>query len=230
MSQPLTVTVWSDIGCPWATLALHTLHEAARARGAQVEVVHRNFPLELFNGRPTPARILDAEIVAIAGLLPQLHWQPWDAEPTTYPVTMLPAMEAVHAVAAHDGLPAGDQLDTALRAAFYQESRCISTHAVIVDVASHCPLVDADALADALATGASRGAVFDDWKTAKQIAVQGSPQVMTANGSLHNPGVTYHWTAPPGEGLPRLEAYDSGWADALLDGMGDELTAEGVDR
>lgn len=28
--DPATVTVWSDLSCPWATLALHTLARSAR--------------------------------------------------------------------------------------------------------------------------------------------------------------------------------------------------------
>lgn len=227
MPPQITLTVWSDIGCPWATLALHTLHDVARERGRDVRVIHRSFPLELFNARPTPARILDAEIVAIAGLLPRLRWQPWAADPATYPVTMLPAMEAVHAVADRDGVSAGDQLDTALRAAFYRDSRCISVHPVILDVASECPLVDTAALAAALAEGSGRRAVYDDWALAKRSAVQGSPHVISAGRALHNPGVTYHWTAPPGRGLPRLDAYDESWAIALLDdGEGEKVPRE----
>lgn len=169
MSPRFPVVVWSDIGCPWATLALHTLRDAARVRGVELAVTHRNFPLELFNAWPTPARILDAEIVAIAALIPELDWHPWSSEPATYPVTMLPAMEAVHAVADHDGLAAGDdEYDSALRAAFYRESRCISVHAELLEVASQCPLVDSDALAGALADGRGRRAVYDDWAEAKR--------------------------------------------------------------
>lgn len=217
MQAPVELTVWSDIGCPWATLALHTLHEAAQERGKILEVRHRSFPLELFNSRPTPARILDAEIVAIAGLLPELRWLPWQAEPTTYPVTTLPAMEAVHAVAERDGALAGDQLDSALRAAFYRDSRCVSAHSVILDIAAQCPLVDESALARGLSVGAGRKAVYDDWQTAKRIGTRGSPEVISAAERVHNPGVTYHWTAPPPVGLPRLDHYDPDWAGRLLD-------------
>lgn len=94
---PPTITVWSDIGCPWATLALHTLHAAAAQRGAELLIDHRAFPLELFNREPTPKPIIDVELVAIAGLRPELDWRPWPGPDSTYPVTMLPALEAVQA-------------------------------------------------------------------------------------------------------------------------------------
>jgi predicted DsbA family dithiol-disulfide isomerase len=213
------VTVWSDIGCPWATLALHTLHRAAAERGVQLLVDHRAFPLELFNRRPTPKPVIDAEVVAIAALCPDLRWRPWTAPDATYPVTTLPAMEAVQAAKADEigGLVGSDELDTALRHAFYARGRCISVHAEILDIAAECPHVDADRLHRALTTGTGRTEVFAQWDTAKGAAVQGSPHLFTAGGAaLHNPGVTYHWTAPPGTGFPRFEHYDDQWVDAVL--------------
>src|SRR5690348_8125180 len=83
-----TVTLWSDLSCPWATLALHTLHAAAATRGQRLVIDHRAFPLELFNRMPTPRYIVDAEIVAIAGHGLGPRWRPWHAAGSTYPVTM----------------------------------------------------------------------------------------------------------------------------------------------
>lgn len=213
------VTVWSDIGCPWATLALHTLHQVAADRGVELVVDHRAFPLELFNRRPTPKHIIDAEIVAIAAVRPELCWRQWTAPEATYPVTILPAMEAVQAAKAEEvgGLRASDELDAALRHAFYAQGRCISMHTEILDVADACPRVDVDRLERLLVRGAGRAEVIQQWRIAQCAAVQGSPHVFTADGvALHNPGVTYHWTAPPGEGFPRFEHYDDRWADAVL--------------
>lgn len=217
--DPGVVTVWSDIGCPWATLALHTLHSAAAERGVELLVDHRAFPLELFNRRPTPKPVIDAEVAAIAGLRPELRWRAWSAPDATYPVTTLPAMEAVQAAKAEEagGLRGSDELDTALRRAFYAQGRCISLHAEILDVASECPRVDVERLERLLIGGTGRTAVFEQWQTAKGTTVQGSPHLFTAGGAaLHNPGVTYHWTAPPGEGFPRFEHYDEGWVDDVL--------------
>lgn len=218
--DPRTVTVWSDIGCPWATLALHTLHARARQRRQQLLIDHRAFPLELFNAAPTPKPILDAEIVAIAGHQPTLGWKPWPAPDANYPVTTLPAMEAVQAAKdpAVGGLLASDELDAALRAAFYTDGRCISIHPVILDVATHCRHVDVGQLAARLARGTGRERVYQQWEAAKDSHVEGSPQLFTADGwAAHNPGVTYHWTARPPAGFPRLENYIPDWTDQLLD-------------
>ncbi len=178
-----TVTVWSDIGCPWATLALHTLRTAALERAQEVLIDDREFE---------------------------------------YPVTTLPAMEAVQAAKnpVAGGLPASDELDAALRRAFYVDGRCISINSVILDIAEQCKNVDVDALAAALARGDGRAEVYDHWKVAQGPEIQGSPHLFTAGGfAAHNPGANYHWTAPPGEGFPRLEHYSSKWANTLLDGL-----------
>ncbi|SFL36566.1 DsbA family oxidoreductase [Geodermatophilus ruber] len=217
---PGVVTVWSDIGCPWASLALHTLHRRAAERDDPLLVDHRAFPLELFNRRGTPKLIIDVEVVAIAAHCPDLGWRPWTQPDSTYPVTMLPAMEAVQAAKdpAVGGLRASDELDAALRRAFYAEGRCISVHSVILDVAEQCAHVDAAALAGALARGAGRREVYAQWEVAQRPDVQGSPHLFAAGGfATHNPGATYHWTAAPPDGFPRLEEYRTEWAEELLD-------------
>lgn len=218
---PGTVTVWSDIGCPWGTLALATLRSRAAQRGMPLAIDHRAFPLELFNRQPTPKYIVDAEVVAIAGHRPELGWRPWSGPECTYPVTTLPALEAVQACKAPavGGLRGSDELDAALRVAFYAQSRCISVHSVILEVADQCDHVDGGALAAALAGGVGRAAIYEQWRTAQRPAISGSPHLFTATGwSAHNPGVTYHWTAPPPHGgFPRLEQYRPEWTDELLD-------------
>ncbi|MPV48820.1 dithiol-disulfide isomerase [Pseudactinotalea sp. HY160] len=211
-----TLTVWSDLGCPWATLALATLRRAARERGRELDIEHRNFPLELFNSRPTPKAELDIEVAGIAGLRTDLGWRPWSAAAASYPVTMIPAMAAVRATAARAGNRAADQLDAALRAAFYRHSRCISLPSVILDVAGECPDVDGGALAADLAAGAGIQAVHDDWRAAGDLGVQGSPQIEAGGVTLTNPGVEMSWSAGPGEGFLRLDAYDDAWVDQVL--------------
>lgn len=215
--RTVAVTVWSDIACPWATLALHTLRGAAQARRVDVEVTHRGFPLELFNSQPTPRAVTDAEIVAIAGLREELGWRPWHGVESAYPVTTLPAMEAVRAVAAADGPAAGDRLDAALRDALFVDSRCISLYSVILEVASECGAVDVDRLADALRSGTFRRSLFDDWHEADRSAeVQGSPTIVTGSTVLVNPGVTMTWLGAPEHELPRVSVYDDGWVSQIL--------------
>lgn len=218
--EPQVLTVWSDIGCPWATLTLHTLRHRAQQRDDDLVIDHRAFPLELFNRRPTPKPVVDVEITAIAGLVPELGWRLWDHPDWTYVVTTLPALAAVQAAKGQGvgGLRASDELDTALRRAFYEDGRCISIHAEILDVAEKCPTVFAPALAKALQRGEGVAEVFDQWRTASELPVEGSPHLFLGDRYAdHNPGVTYHWTAAPGTGFPRFEKYDESWADEVLD-------------
>ena len=218
MTREINVTIWSDIGCPWATLALHTLHDAAARSAVRLDITHRNFPLELFNGVPTPKGLLDIEMAGIGGLRPDLAWRPWAAADATYPVTTLPAMAAVRATTISQGNAAADQLDTALRAALFVESRCISLNPVILEVAGECPLLNAETLATDLAAGAGVADVYADWRAAQELNVQGSPQLEVADQVLVNPGVgEMTWSLGSGEGFLRVDSYDPGWAVTLVD-------------
>lgn len=218
------LTVWSDIGCPWATLALHSVHSRAVERDVDLVIDHRAFPLELFNRRPTPKQIIDVEVTAIAGLVPSLGWRTWTGLESAYAVTTVPAMAAVQA-AKHvsvGGLRASDELDAALRRAFYEDGRCISVHAEVCEVAASCRRVFAPALEKLLEQGAGIAEVFDQWRAAAELPVQGSPHLFLGDRyAEHNPGVIYHWTAPPGAGFPRFESYDERWADRVIDLLDD---------
>lgn len=223
------VTVWSDIGCPWATLCLDMLHVAAELRKVHLVIDHRAFPLELINRIPTPKGIVDAEVVVIGAHRPALGWKLWTGPADSYPVTMLPALEAVQAAKdpSLGGLRGSDELDTALRAAFYVDNLCISLPTVILDIAATCEHVDHDALASALAAGEGRAQVYAQWHLVGSGIVRGSPHVFASDGyERHNPGVVYHWTGQPplplgygpqgGVGLPKLDSYDESWVDELL--------------
>ena len=210
--DPDVITVWSDVSCPWATLALHTLHQADRAAGLRID--HRSFPLELINREPTPKQGHDAEVAAIAAVRPELEWRAWDQPDATYPVTTLPALEAVQAAKRPEvgGLEASDQLDAALRRAFFVEHRCISLHSVIEDVARSCPKVDADALCELMSQGAGRRDVYDQLGAVREQEVPGSPSFYNSDGHIaSNPGVDLEWVG----GFPRIEAYDASWADRI---------------
>ena len=145
--SPGTIVVYSDIGCPWAHVAVARLHAARERLGLDdaVRFDHRAFALELANERPTPWPTLQAETPVTGALEPDAGWQMWDAPPWTWPVSTLPALEAVQA-AKQQSLRASEALDRALRRALFAQSRCVTMHHVILDVARHCADVDARAL------------------------------------------------------------------------------------
>jgi predicted DsbA family dithiol-disulfide isomerase len=211
------VVVFSDIGCPWAHVAVFRLHKARADLGLDGKVVfeHRSFPLELFNERPTPRKVLDAELPVAGALEPDAGWQVWARPDYEYPVTMLPALEAVHAASAQS-LAAGEDLDRALRVAFFGESRCVSMRHVILEVAANCNSVDAGALASALDDGRFRKAVMDDLDVAHSAEVDGSPHVFVSGLDAHNPGVEMHWEGEHGRGFPVVDKDDPSVYEELL--------------
>jgi len=201
---PKTIVVYADITCPWAHLAVHRLHSARRAIGRDGDVRFdvRSFPLELFNERPTPKKVLDAEISVAGALDPDAGWQMWQRPESEYPVTSLPALEAVQA-AKEQSLLASEQLDRRLRVGFFGESRVISLRHEILELAAECDAVDVDALADALDSGRARSAVIEQKEFAEGDAVKGSPHVFLPDGTdAHNPGTDIEWHGEHGEGFP----------------------------
>jgi predicted DsbA family dithiol-disulfide isomerase len=217
---PGTIAVYSDLGCPWSHLAVHRLLATRAAMGLDAEVTldHRPFLLEVANEEPTPRRALDAEIPVLGGLDPAAGWRMWQAAGSAWPVTMLLPMEAVQ-VAKEQSLRASEQLDRALRVAFFAESRCISLRSVILDVAAGCSQVDVDALAEALDDGRARRALLDQHRAAEAgDEVDGSPHLFLPDGTnAHNPGIEMHWEGEQGQGFPVVTKDDpSVYGDLLV--------------
>ena len=213
-----TLVLYGDIACPWSHLCLHGLRRARHRLGLEEEVDLdlRAFPLELFNDRSTPKRTLDAEIPVVGALDPSAGWQMWQRPDHEYPVTTLPALEAVQA-AKEQSLRASEDLGRALRYAFFGESRTVSLLPVILDVAEQCWTVDARALGDALDNGRARAAVISQRDAAERISVKGSPHVYLPDGSdVANPGVDKHWEGDEGEGFPVIDSYDPSVYEDLI--------------
>lgn len=214
---PGTLVVYSDIGCPWSHMSVFRLLQARSALGLDgaVRLDHRAFALEVINSRPTPKRILDAEIPVLAELQPEAGWQPWSAPDFQYPVTTLLALEAVQA-AKEQGLAASEALDRALREAFFARSRCISLRSVILEVAAGCD-VDAEALRQAIDEGRWRRAVIDQTLGADAAGVEGSPHLFLPDGSgEHNPGIEMHEDGEDASRAPVVTSDDpSVYADLL---------------
>jgi predicted DsbA family dithiol-disulfide isomerase len=217
---PGTLVVYSDIACPWAHVAVHRLHDARRRLGLdeRVRFDHRVFALELANARPTPRLTLESEIPVAGALAPEAGWQLWQGPAHEYPVSTLPALEAVQA-AKEQGLEASEALDLALRRAFFAESRCITMHHVIVEVANEVG-IDAATLERSLEVGTARAHVHFQHRVGEDgDAVDGSPHVFAPGGlDAHNPGVTMH-VEGDGDGAesPVVDGDDPVAVDHLLE-------------
>lgn len=214
-----TIVVYTDLNCSFAHLAVHRLHET-RARLGLDEIVHfdhRAFPLELFNVSVNERPGVDSEIAVVGALEPEAGWRLWQGPDWRYPVTMLPALEAVQA-AKDQGWAASEQLDRALRKAFWAQSRCISMRHEILDIAAGTGVVDVDALAVRMDDGSARADVFAQFHAAREDRVLCSPHVFLADRSnWANPGVDVRWVNGGfGDGFPAIDADEPSVYDEIL--------------
>jgi predicted DsbA family dithiol-disulfide isomerase len=214
---PGTVVVYTDIVCAWSTLSLHRFYTEREKAGLTdaVRVDHRLFLLEDLNRFPVPKKYLDAEFPVVGALAPDFGWKPWQGDPSTWPSSSLLANEAVHAAKAQSRA-AAEELDMALRRAFFRDCRPITLLHEILDIAADCPAVDAEALQAALEDGRARGAMMADYREHHE-EVQGSPHWFFADGSeVHNPGIELHWVGEAGAGFPVVDADDPAAMAALV--------------
>jgi predicted DsbA family dithiol-disulfide isomerase len=189
---PGVVTVYGDLMCPFASLAIAGLRAARDRLGRDVRLDIRAFPLELVNHGPHDFGRLEAEKPLLVSIAPSLGWRRWRGEPSSWPVTSLLPLEAVQTAKRPSigGLAASEELDSALRRALFVDSRCIALLPVILEVAEECAQVDRYALSVALQGGTGRAEVFAQFAQQERGAVRGSPHVFTADGhDWLNPGV-----------------------------------------
>jgi predicted DsbA family dithiol-disulfide isomerase len=214
---PGTIVIFGDIACPWAHVCVHRLHRTRARLGLQDDVRFdmRAFPLEVFNRRATPKRILDAEIPVAGALEPEAGWQMWQRPEYDFPVTTLLALEAVQA-AKLQGTRAAECLDRALREAMFGHSRNVSLRHEILDIAASCVGVDAGELREELDCGSCRHVIFEHCAIARDH-VTGSPHVFLPDGTdVHNPGISMEWMGVGGRGLPVVQSDDPGVYDDIL--------------
>lgn len=201
---PGVITVFSDIWCSFAHIAIHRLHATRERLGLrnQVRFDLHAFPLELLNDAPSPRSGTDSEVGRMGQHEPEAGWQLWQEKEYLYPSTTLPALEAVIAAKAQS-LEAAEQLDLRLRRAFWAESRCISNRKVIMDAAEATGVVDTAALAEALDDGRARAALSADAKISATDRINCSPHLFLPDGSDHaNPGIDVRWEGDYGVGWP----------------------------
>ena len=123
-----TIEIFSDIHCPWGYLATFRLRQLQQEWQGHLRLAWRCLPLEVVNSRGTPKRIVDQELPYLLQVEPDIPARPWRRAEWEYPVTLLPAFEALKCAEAQ-----GDQAATA----------CAVVHVLIVgraapdDVSAH---------------------------------------------------------------------------------------------
>ena len=213
-----TIVVFSDLTCPFAHVAIHRLLETRARLGLDdaVRLDHHVFPIELLNGAPGTRRGSDSEIPVLGALEPDAGWQIWQGPDYHYPSTVLLAFEAVQAAKAQS-LAISEQLDRALRRAFWAQSRPIHLHHELITIASTVDGIDVDDVDQALRHGTYRHRIFDDLDVVRSSAVSMSPHLFLPDGTdIANPGITVHWHGPWAAGFPVIDSDDPGTYEALL--------------
>lgn len=195
MSAAQRIEIWSDIHCPWALIAVHRLRQARARLRADVALVPRAWPLEWVNDRGTPHDIVTTETAVLASHEPDL-FNAYANE--SWPSTFLPAFELVAASRRCQGPAVAEDVDYALRLAFFRDSVDVSIAAGLrqaLGIANGLNgRVDVDAILATWTDSAVRADVAADFLASRQLPIQGSPQIFWPDGSTtHNPGMTDHY-------------------------------------
>ncbi len=210
-----TVDIWSDIHCPWALIAVHRLRAARAEHRLDVVFAPRAWPLEWVNGRGTPRGIVTTETAALASHEPAL-FTVYTNE--SWPSTFLPAFELVAAARRVHGPRAAEDVDYALRLAFFRDAVDVSIRAGLQEALDLAHTLNTDVRPDEVMDtwlhGSTRSDVETDFQASTAVPIQGSPQIFWPDGTTtHNPGMTDHvWHG----GLVRIGHTDPGEAERLL--------------
>lgn len=213
--SPASVDIWSDIHCPWALVAIHRLRRARERHRLDVVFRARAWPLEWVNRHGTPRDIVTTEAAVLASHEPEL----FNAYTTdSWPSTFLPAFELVAAARRTHGDSGAEDVDYALRVAFFRDAVDVSIAAGLdhaLELATKInPDLATESIMDEWLRSNPRADVVRDFHTGQSLPIQGSPQIFWPDGSTtHNPGMTDHeWTG----GLVRIRTCDPDEPEALL--------------
>lgn len=202
-----TVTIWSDIHCPWAAVAVHRLRRARTEEGLDVVFDQRPWPLELVNGVGGPQHTLPLEAAILSNHEPDVFSR---YRGGSWPSTLFPAFELVAAARRAQGLRIAEEVDYHLRLAFFRDSTDVSLLSGLESAlaAAHAGLddVDPERILAVWRHEPVRADVVGDFERSRGLPIQGSPQVFWPDGSTtHNPGMEDHeWV----RGLPRIHSTD----------------------
>jgi hypothetical protein len=176
--------------------------------------VSRALALELKNSKSTPKPIVDVEIGLMAEQEPDLPIRPWSAPEWCYPVTLLPAFEAV-SCARRQAAERAEEYAWLARLAFFDRSRCVSMRHVLVELAGEAGL-DVERFTRDWDSGSARPEILAEshhgWE---ELKVPGSPTFVLPSGrQIHNPGAV-RVTWGPKYQVQRVDPPEKPWRQAF---------------
>lgn len=182
MTTPTVIAMYADLACPYAYVSAYRLRTLRNEIPKSVAIVHKSLALEYVNREPTPKALLEAELSSLVREEPGIPYQPWQRPASEWPVTMWPAFEAVKC-AERQSLELADELDWALRVAFFAQSRCISLRHVLLDLAQSVGL-DMPRFTDDFDRGVTKYQVLAEAQEGwERLHVAGSPTFVLPSGT-----------------------------------------------
>ncbi|QBD74985.1 dithiol-disulfide isomerase [Ktedonosporobacter rubrisoli] len=186
MAEAARIAMYADLFCPYAYISAYRVRKLRSSEYPNsICIEHKSLSLEYINKEPTPRRLLASEIPLLMLEEPDIPYQPWYRSESEWPVTMWPAFEAVKC-AERQSLVLADELDWAIRKAFFAESRCISLRHVLFELAEETG-VDMARFSEDFDHGAARYQVLQETKDGwEHLHVAGSPTFVLASGKQYS--------------------------------------------
>jgi 2-hydroxychromene-2-carboxylate isomerase len=175
------IEVFADVCCPFTHVGLRRIVQRRADLGAVERLrlrVHA-WPLEVVNGSPLDAAVIDEEVDAIRDQVAPDLFSGFDA--SQFPSTSVPAMALADAAYAVD-LATGEAVSLALRDALFEHGRNIADPDVLADVARAHALAPPSPEPDT-------AAVLADWEAGRARGVIGSPHFFGARGDVFCPSL-----------------------------------------
>jgi predicted DsbA family dithiol-disulfide isomerase len=194
-------------------MAVYRLRSLWSRYDGRVRIAWKSLALEIQNSKPTPKNIVDVEISLMREQEPDLPIGPWKSADWHYPVTILPAFEALRC-AALQGDQQAWEFSWRVRKAFFDEGRCISMRHVLLDLAGESGL-DVNRFRCEWDSGTARSTVLAESQRGwDELQVPGSPTFVLPRGRrIHNPGAV-RVTWGPNQEVKNIEPPERPWSEA----------------
>ena len=226
MTAPISIAMYADLACPYAYVSAYRLRKLREEYRGTIVIEHKSLSLEYVNREPTPKPLLESELPLLMREEPDIPYQPWQRPDSAWPVTIWPAFEAVKC-AERQSLALADELDWALRVAFFAESRCISLRHVLLELAQQVGL-DEQRWAFDFDRGVTKYQMLREAQEGwERLHVEGSPTFVLPSGKqisnvglpeitvdAHHPDRVMAVTPAPCQGQACLEIFRQMFAEA----------------
>ena len=178
IAQGKIIEVYADIWCPFAHVGIRRVIDRRDALDVNTRLRVRPWPLELVNGKPMDAAFIGEEVVEIREQVAPDLFAHFDE--AVFPTSTLPALALVES--AHEvSIEAGERMSLAVRAALFEQGRCIDDPAVLAELA--------DAHGVPPAGDRHAAAVLASWEEGRGRGVIGSPHFFASDGNFFCPAL-----------------------------------------